>query len=402
MRILLTRNYLPDAQQSMLRFSQTLERELRNAGHEVHVLRPRARLGRNRATGQGPGKWLAYIDKFVLFIPQLRRFASRADVVHICDHAYSPYTRYLAGIPTVVTCHDLLSVSCAFGEFSGRTVRWSGRKYQQLILTGIGRASLVGCDSASTRSDLLRLTKVSRERVSVIHIGYNFAYSPCSDSEARQRVKRLGIDLDARFIIHVGSDVWYKNVTGVVRIFSSLLSFPQTNDLHLVMVGNGRTRELNSLIGEYGLSSRIIVLSRVSNDDLRALYSRASGLLFPSLCEGFGWPIIEAQACGCPVFTSNRAPMTEVAGDGAVYFDPEKYQEAADIIRRHLPESAEMRSLGFVNAARFSATAMAAAYVRLYFQAIGVTRGLCSGSQERLSASASDGVRAGNVPFPPG
>ena len=71
-----------------------------------------------------------------------------------------------------------------------------------------------------------------------------------------------------------------------------------------------------------GLRDRVIELTNITNEDLRALYSKATALLFPSLREGFGWPIIEAQACGCPVFTSDRVPMTEVGGDAAIYLDP--------------------------------------------------------------------------------
>jgi glycosyltransferase involved in cell wall biosynthesis len=171
-------------------------------------------------------------------------------------------------------------------------------------------------------------------------------------------------------MIHVGANVWYKNLAGVIRIFSRLITLPETRDLHLVMVGNSRYGDLKDLVTKADLTGRVTMLTNLANEDLCALYSGACGLLFPSLCEGFGWPIIEAQACGCPVFATDRPPMTEVGGDGAVYFDPERCDDAAEVIRYHLSGGSEMRAAGFRNAKRFSAESTAAGYVKLYSEAI--------------------------------
>ena len=375
MRILLTGNYLPDAQHSMLRFCDMLATELRKTGHKVQSVHPPVRLARGMNTHRGFGKWLAYIDKFILFVPLLKKLAGQADVVHICDHAYSLYTKFLIGVPRVVTCHDLLAVRCARREYPNQKVSWTGQKYQCMILQGLERASLVACDSAATRNDLLRLTKVAPERTAVLHVGYNFPFRLVSDDERRQRLERLGIGFDDRFMIHVGADVWYKNVRGLLGIFRRLLSFPETRDLRLVMVANNRTPEFHALKDEFALEERVMVFSNISGEDLRALYSGACALLFPSLCEGFGWPIIEAQACGCPVFASDRPPMTEIGDKGAVYFNPENYDQAANTIREHLSYASEMRKLGLLNAKRFSTQNMVSAYMRLYSNAIALETG---------------------------
>jgi glycosyltransferase involved in cell wall biosynthesis len=385
MKIVLVGNYLSDMQHSMLRFCATLGKELRRAGHEVRVIHPPTRLGADWNIPNHLAKWFGYLDKFIFFLPELRRQARAADVVHICDHAYSLYTRFLVGIPRVVTCHDLLATRCALGEFRDQRVGWSGREYQRLILKGLERASFVGCDSVATRSDILRLTKVPKERTALIHVGFNFPYGPASGSERKIRLKRLGLGLNDPFLIHVGTNVWYKNLPGVIGIFSRLIAGPEANDLHLVMVGNGWTDELDTLVNKSELTGKVTRLSNVSSEDLRALYSGACGLLFPSLCEGFGWPIIEAQACGCPVFASDRPPMTEVGGEGAVYFDPENYDQAADVIRRRLYYRSEIRAAGFVNARRFSAANTAAAYIRLYFDAI-ILEGAGRSRRDKFSA----------------
>ena len=104
----------------------------------------------------------------------------------------------------------------------------------------------------------------------------------------------------------------------------------------LVMVGKPWTAEMRRFILEHGMSDVTMELTGVDNEDLRALYSTATMMLFPSLQEGFGWPIVEAQACGCPVATSGRSPMDEVGGDAAIYIDPENPESAAAVLKARL------------------------------------------------------------------
>lgn len=370
MKILLLGNYAPDRQHSMLHFSWLLESELQKAGHAVRVMRPKPRLGRAVRAGRGLSKWLGYADKFILLPLHLSRAKQWADVVHICDHAYSPYTRYLRDVPHVVTCHDLIAVRAARGEFPGVHTRWSGKRYQKMILSGLSCASHVACVSEATRSDLLRLSNRPALTTSVVHNALNFAYKPTSKGAAESRLDRLGICARERFILHVGANTWYKNHPGVVRIFARLAASPECRDCGLMMVTRGLTAVVKSQISECGLESRVRVLSNVSPEDLRALYSSATAFLFPSLYEGFGWPIIEAQACGCPVFTSNRPPMTEVGGNGAVYIDPEDPEGAAERILENLPRASRLREAGFVNARRFSAEKTVAGYLKAYTDAM--------------------------------
>jgi glycosyltransferase involved in cell wall biosynthesis len=112
------------------------------------------------------------------------------------------------------------------------------------------------------------------------------------------------------------------------------------------------------------------MLCDCDNEDLRALYSAADALLFPSLAEGFGWPIAEAQACGCPVVTSARAPMNDVGGKAAIYIDPRDSATAARTLRDLLWESgadkAARKQKSLANAARFSADRMIDRYIEEY------------------------------------
>jgi glycosyltransferase involved in cell wall biosynthesis len=107
---------------------------------------------------------------------------------------------------------------------------------------------------------------------------------------------------------------------------------------------------------------------QASNELLEALYNCATALIYPSRFEGFGWPIIEAQACGCPVVCSSTEPMAWVAGKGALLNDPEDDEGfARDLLLLRHPEQRELWSKKAVaNAARFSATRMIEQYLELY------------------------------------
>jgi len=366
MKVLLLGNYVNDGQESMQRFSAFMEQGLTQAGHEVRLLRPPSVFGKLRPSWQGVGKWLGYVDKFACFPHTLRAAVSEADVVHICDHANSFYTKYLKSVANLVTCHDLLAVRSALGEFSQNRTRWTGRRLQALIMKNLMKAQHIACVSDATRNDVLRLTGIGEDRVSRVYNSLNYPYFRMRVNEAAPRLRSLSVDPDQSFLLHVGGNQWYKNRMGVLRIFALLRKLTTSRNLRLVMVGKPWTGEMRRFVTENELSNSTLQLTMVADEDLRALYSIATLLLFPSLEEGFGWPIIEAQACGCPVATSSRPPMDEVAGNAAIYVDPESPSAAAATLREALAKSLDsLREASVRNAARFK-PGMIDAYIALY------------------------------------
>jgi glycosyltransferase involved in cell wall biosynthesis len=226
-------------------------------------------------------------------------------------------------------------------------------------------AQHIACVSEATRHDLLRIAGIREDRVSRVYNSLNYPYSRMEMSEAEPRLRRLSVQPDQPFLLHVGGNQWYKNRMGVLRIFSLLRQLSSSQDLKLVMVGKPWTDEMRRFVTENGLSRSTSELKAVADEDLRALYSTATLLLFPSLEEGFGWPIVEAQACGCLVATSNRSPMDEVAGDAAIYLDPENPTLAATTLKGALDRLAINREASLRNAARFK-SGMVDAYIALY------------------------------------
>jgi len=365
MKVLLLANYDGDGQESMQRFAACMARGLGQAGHEARIVRPPSLLGRLYRSGEGLGKWLGYCDKFIAFPLFLKSAIKWADVVHICDHANSFYTKYLRSVPNVVTCHDLLAVRSALGEIAQNPTRWTGRQLQRMILNGLTRAQHVACVSDATRRDLSRLSGLTEQRISRVDNSLHFPFSQMPEPEALARLRLLSPNLSRPFLLHVGGNQWYKNRLGALRIFFRLRKLVSDPAFKLVMVGKPWTAEMRRFVYENNMSEVTLELTAGTDEDLQALYSTASMILFPSLQEGFGWPIIEAQSCGCPVATSKRSPMVEVAGDAGIFIDPEDPESAAFIVQQALANGAGRREASLANAARFR-SGMVASYLALY------------------------------------
>jgi glycosyltransferase involved in cell wall biosynthesis len=379
MRILLIGNFAPDRQESMLRYGKLLSAGLRSAGHHVDVWSPEPRLVRAlpHYRYSGAAKFVGYFDKFVLF-PRTVRHQLRGrkpDVIHILDHANSVYSPLFAGRPLVATCHDLLQIQAARGEFAQHRVSSLGRRYQSWILGHIGRLPHVITPSTQTAVDLQRLTGLAQKRVTVIPNGLNYPYRPSAPAAAQLLIGRMlrdrGIESNALsgggggFLLNVGGGQWYKNRAGLLEIYAEVrrhvIPVPK-----LVMVGKPLSSELSALAVRLGLADDLLVLTGVSEAQLQALYSQAKALIFPSWHEGFGWPVAEAQACGCPVFTSDRAPMTEVGGAGAEYFDPASPQEAGFHIAHSWPHLDQLAERGRIRSTEWRQDLMIERYVATY------------------------------------
>jgi glycosyltransferase involved in cell wall biosynthesis len=369
MRILVVGNYELDAQESMQRYATWLERTLEGRGHRVTVANPRpffSRLARRR----GLVKYLGYLDKFLLFPPRLRQLAKAHDLVHIADHSNSMYLRTVRGKPNLITCHDLLAIRAARGEFPQSPTGWSGRLLQRWILSGLRAARNVLCNSAKTANDLKALTGETGAEVRVVPLSLNWSYRPGATLPS-DLVSRLGLRPGQPYLLHVGGNFWYKNRAGVLHIFARLAAMEEFSTAVLVVAGKPLTAETISLIREERLGERVIEAGSVTNEELQALYGNALALLFPSLEEGFGWPILEAQACGCPVITTCRPPMSEVAGEAAIFIDPANPQTAATAIVEGLQDRERLRTAGFLNLVRFDNEAIADKYCNFYEAILG-------------------------------
>ncbi|MDQ6860961.1 MAG: glycosyltransferase family 4 protein [Verrucomicrobiota bacterium] len=365
--VLLFGNYAPDRQQSMQRFSAMMLQGLTAAGVPAELIAPKPLLGTFGNAGGFIAKWLAYIDKFFFFPRQLkRRLARGASIVHICDHSNAMYAAHCGKTPVVTTCHDLLAVRGALGEDTDCPASATGRILQRWILRGLARADAIACDSEATRDDAERLVRPEIPALSVITLGLNYPFRKLAGDEVARRLEPLAqVDATTPFVLSVGSNLRRKNRDGVLRIFALT---KDRWDGQLVFAGDPLTPELKALAEELGVAARVVAVANPDDATLEALYNRATALVYPSRFEGFGWPIAEAQACGCPVICANRAPLPEVGGDAALTHpvdDEEAF--AADILR--LADEAERErwsAKSLRNAERFATERMITQYLELY------------------------------------
>jgi len=368
--VLLIGNYPPDRQQSMRRFGTMMLQGLNNSGIAAKLIAPQARFGKFRGAGRFVAKWLGYIDKFVLFPRQLQTALAKEkpSVVHICDHSNAMYDGWIEHVPVVVTCHDLLAVRGALGEETNCPASPTGKILQRWILRGLRRASEVVCDSQATEADARRL--VSRggasPKVELVRLGLNYPFRKLSEAEVSALLSGIpGFNPDLPFVLHVGSNLRRKNRDGALRIFARC---KEKWNARLVFAGDALTQELLSLADRLGISDRVMQVPNASDELLEALYNRAFALLYPSRFEGFGWPVIEAQACGCPVVCSNSGPLPEAAGDAGLFHDPnDEAGFAADLLRlSDFRQRAIWSEKSLRNAERFSTSRMLSQYIDIY------------------------------------
>ena len=367
--ILLIGNYPADRQQSMQRFAAVMVEGLAAAGIEAEIIQPKSFFGHVRFAGGFIAKWMAYLDKFILFRRRLSsRLRDRPSIVHICDHSNAIYAKWIRDVPVVVTCHDLLAVRGALGEPTDTPASATGRFLQRWIVRGLEKATVVACDSNATLNDAQRLLRRAggAPALKTILLGLNYPFRVLPNDEAHSRLAVIPrLEAGASFVLHVGSNLRRKNREGVLRIFARVKE--QWNGL-LVFAGDRLSNSLLSLGHELGLADRIVEVPNADDRILEALYNRATALLFPSTFEGFGWPIAEAHACGCPVLCADRDPMKEVAGNAALMHPVEDEAGfAADLLRLTDPaERARWSAKAVENAQRFSTARMISEYVELY------------------------------------
>jgi len=375
-RVVLVCNFRPDNQESILRYGDMLFASLKERGVKVSMLQPEAKLSTYfHNLPAALRKWVNYVDKLLIFPKKLQKFATQSShsreriIYHIVDHGNAPYRQWIKKQPHIITCHDALAIRSARGEIPENQTKWSGRILQNWILGNLRESNMVVCVSRQTERELRHVGRLDEERTTVIPHTLNYPYKPLAQEIAQIILlhlwQPLGGTPPANYFFHVGGTQWYKNREGLLEIYAQIKDLdPEAGKL--VIAGKPNTESLAQGIQDLGLSGDVIYVGEVTCEQLNALYSRANALLFPSLAEGFGWPILEAQAAGCPVFTTNAHPMSEIGGNAASYIDPRKPREAAELILRQLPHRAAMARHGILNASKYSRDTMIEAYMRLY------------------------------------
>ena len=365
-------------------FAQMLHDEYARRGHRVCVRRPPALL--RSLVRSGPlAKWAGYVDQYLLF-PRRLRAQMRGDppdtLYVFCDQALGPWVPLAARRPHVVHCHDLLALRSALGDIPENPTAWTGRLYQRYIRAGFRRGRHFISISERTRDELHAFAGTPSGISEVVHNGLNHPFRPIDPATACARLAAAGLPANGRgCLLHVGGGQWYKNPVGVVRLYAAYVAATLADGgqpLPLWMVSPPPDAALAHALAGVPRGGDVRFFQGLRTELLEALYSHARLLLFPSLAEGFGWPVLEAMACGCPVLTTGEAPMTEVGGDVAVYLPRLAHgadaaawaghgaRAIAEVLRRGPQARAAAAQAGLARAARFGADAAIDAYLAIY------------------------------------
>jgi len=373
---------------SMPRFAGMIIRGMAERGHRVEAWTSHPKIGRLPVRSAFIRKWLGYIDQFFIYPGKLRKLVNQQSentLFVVTDQALGMWAPCLAHRPHIIHCHDFLALKSALGEFPENPTGWTGRQYQRLIRNGFSHGRAFISVSGNTQEDLHRFLPQVPKISEVVHNGLNHPFRPMELAERISLLKKTGVEISEHgFVIHVGGNQWYKNRKGVLEIYRDYAaSYP--HPAALWMVGDPPTNQLLGLSASIPVPGKVHFLSGLTNEQVNAAYSHARVLLFPSLEEGFGWPIVEAMASECPVITTNKAPMAEVAGEAARLIPrmPANAAEqarwarsAAEILKEviHLSGSQRAKILyqGKLNAARFDTDKAIASYEQIYSQAMTV------------------------------
>lgn len=369
-------NYPPDGQESMQRFSDLLASGLAQRGYSVATWLPRqVWLRDSRNPYGGINKWLGYLDKWVLFprwlkraVQQTQRKYGAAVRYHICDHSNAPYLAQLPPAQTAITCHDVLAIRGALGAPDAHCqASRLGVVLQRWILKHLRTAERIGCVSQLTLRQLLEVAghKAAKPQWTVVHNAFNAEFRKLSDAAAQQMLAQNSLKLPQPFLLHVGSNLPRKNRRMLLQMVAQKDS---TWPGQIVFAGQPVDAALREAAHALGLTDRVHSVSKPDHETLCALYSLAHAFVFPSFSEGFGWPIIEAQACGTPVIASQLEPLPEVSGGAALHADPHAPQSFAAALRQ-LEDATVRQSLiaaGYKNTERFGLNRMIDGYLALH------------------------------------
>ena len=267
-------------------------------------------------------------------------------------HATDTCGPRLNKIGLVTTIHDL-----AFFRFPDTASPLNRHYLTSTIQASLKRSARVIAVSNSTKRDLINLFNIPEEKIRVVYLGVDEGFSSVATPDSLEEV-RNGYRLNSPFILFVGAMEPRKNLVNLITAYNSLIRESVIN--HSLVIAGARDRSSKpvfKLVRELGMNGKVIFTGEVAQEDLVALYSAADLFVLPSLYEGFGFPPLEAMACGTPTIVSDVSSLPEIVGNAALKVAPEKPEELARSIRAVLENHVlrhELVTKGLQQAKKFS------------------------------------------------
>jgi glycosyltransferase involved in cell wall biosynthesis len=269
--------------------------------------------------------------------------------------------------PLIVSIMDVIHISCAPYRHSARSYLYA----RPMLNFAARKADHIVTISNYSKAQIVESLGIAASKITVIHCGVGAEFHPeYNKEECRSVVARLGISRP--YLLYVGNLKPHKNVSTLLRAVAHLHGGKKLSH-DLVIVGDD-ARWKRAIVDEclrLGIADQVVIVPYVSQALLPKIYAAADLLVMPSNAEGFGLPVIEAMACGTPVVCSQAASLPEVAGDAAVYFDPEDPEDLAESIER-LGHSSDLRESlkvkGLQRAKQFTWQEFTRKHIEVYYR----------------------------------
>lgn len=294
-------------------------------------------------------KWLARIWHRTKLPLPIEVLISQVDLFHATDFTLPPT---LPKTKTIVTVHDL-----SFVRVSDTASPKLKRYLDKIVPYSVNKATHVIADSQATKDDLIDLYDVPLNKITVLLSGIDSRYHIIHNSGGYLTIRSKYNIPDVPYIFSIGTIQPRKNYSRLIKALKILRD--SGYDLHLVIAGGKGwlEDEMYQTLDETQLHKVVHLIGFADDADVAKLYNAAECVAFPSLYEGFGFPVLESMACGTPVLTSNVSSLPEVAGEAAIMVDPYDIEAIAEGLRRIIDDSELRETLvkrGLQQASRFT------------------------------------------------
>jgi glycosyltransferase involved in cell wall biosynthesis len=296
----------------------------------------------------------------------------QGDVNHVLDHAYGHLAFALDPRRTVISCNSMSIPKAMQGRIPGFAIPASLRASMWLRHKGMLRSARIVACSHALKNDIVAVFRCDPSKISVVHDGINHSVfrrlTDRSSIDAVVRDYRLPTD-GTRLVLVVSTagGGGYKNRMGALRTHERLIR--RGAKVLLLLVGASLTAEEQQFLDQHRIGQSVRTLGRVSWDALVALYNLTDAFLFPSWDEGFGYPPIEAMACGAPVVVSSIPVLLETTGGMALSAPPDDPEALANKVQQILDDASlaqQLRAGGLTQAQRYSWTRYAGEIADVY------------------------------------
>lgn len=287
-------------------------------------------------------------------------YFNKADIFFFPKTTFAPYIRG----KKISLYNDIIY----FEKFDYREFKFFDNLHHKLMIPICAKFSIADIAISNSTSDRMKaLLKIKDEKIHMIYDGVEDSFHKINDKQLLADVVSR-YNLKSPFLFFAGSLSPRKNIINIIKSFE-LVKDRIPHNLYFTAGESWNDSDVFRYINEHNLGSRIIKLGFLPEEELVVLYNLADCYLYPSLYEGFGLPILEAQACGCPVITSDRTSCPEVAGEGAVIVNPDSVEELSQGILKIVSDRnfrKELINRGFENIKRFSWKKAAREHIELF------------------------------------